>query len=303
MHKSNPLRIFSEEEIKSLNESNLFQYKSQKLLLFQMAENYTVKFNEYILDKNSVLRIFEELEGSLDKFLLVYNVPVFYAFLSSLNLSGIGRLSTVDLSDFSKENRGYLLDSVRDKICNQLGHDIIHGNINPVSVKLVVDFIEKHYPINFYECFEKVFKELESYLIKIEELFLDPLNDLHRSKLEFKCQVTQLLNGSFYSSLNKLPSSMTSIKVSYALICQKLLKYVLIRGYVKPRNYKKSTLYTLREAMYIVLDNFKDDFHEVNVRIVTNYLSGISKNDEDALDRWIVLLIMLFLGIIFYLFR
>lgn len=295
-----PLRIFSDEELVLLNSENLKHYKKMKLLLFQLSDKTTVSVNGYFLDKNSVISIFNTLENNLDRYLLIYRIPELNNFFNSSKLDSIKFLKNVDFSVLPADNRMFILNRVIRKVNSQLGNDIIGGKISPKTVKNIIDFVKKECSTNWYDDFAKTYRVLEAYIIDLNDIFLDPIINYHRAKLELKSKVSILLNSSFYKCLKMLPPSMQTLQYSYALSCQKLLSNVLIRNFINPNNFNISTLNTIRIAIYIVLDNIKDVNHERNLQIINNFQSRTERIAEERLNNGIVFLFVLLIFVIVF---
>ena len=273
MQNTNPLRIFTKDEISNLSHNTLVKYRKQKLLLFQMTEKYTVNMNGHEVDKNTVISIFADLERTLDKHLLQYKIPELQKFLSSADLSNFRLVMDIDYNSMSSENRLSVLHSIADKINRHLGSDIKYGKIGPVNTKKITEFAYKYF-IGFVDrAYDNVYNELSDHVSVIAEEYDNPFKS--KSGTALRPEVEKLLNGQLYDTLNALPHMFETIKISFSRWCHNMLHETFDRT-TEFRKFSKNNLRSLRKAMYIAANYFQPDQHRENARLVTSYLSNSS---------------------------
>jgi len=284
MSENNPLRIYTIDEISDLSKDTLQKYKKEKLLRFQLTDKYTIKLNGFDVDKNTIVKIFSELEHTLDENLLINSISELRSFLNSSSLFSFNAVLKFNFSDFSSLEYKFVMASIKNHIDTLLGNDIAKGNLTPFQIKHIVEFGKKNFQGFEISSFPKSYQILHSHLEKIELSFLEPFVSYHHSRKSFKPEIFNILDGQFYDCLNVLPRDMNLLVIRFARACNGLIDNEIYSHYFRPNIFTKPTLLTIKRVLYIVLNHFTVKRHEKNIYSITKYL----ENSEERRKRIIL---------------
>jgi len=289
MNSKNPLHIFSKNQLDSLNQESLKRLKKEILLEFQLTNDSTIILNGYEIDKNGILKIFDDLDSQLQLHVFIYKNVKLNAFLNDGNMA----LLRDNLAIQKIKNVDQYKDAIEQKIVSKLQPMITELVMKPKRVNQLITIQKFVYDINpdlVDDVYSKAYVKLKSHLDYLNETYDTPFSNSFNTI--FNVDIRKHVNVTFYNSLVDLPSVFNPLKRQYGLWCNNNVLYEAFNREAQFDFYDKEALYTLRDAAKIAsnVHNKKE-----NLKIARDIQQHIKHNvdsSKSSTSIWKILFII-----------
>jgi len=218
MSYTNPLSIFSKEQIEKLNVDNLKSLKKETLLYFQLSDEATIERNGKQLDKNQVLEIFDTLQSDLDLHLKIYNNKSLLEFLEYQKMDFFSDTHSQEhvLNDAKHKDR---INDILAEVLNKYTASIL---TNPRfsalgQLKLIASYTSQ-VGQNFQDkVYARSYQELKAFVDKNREQYETPF--MQDEGLSFHPDLDKQVNPLLYRCFEYLPGPFRDIAFLYAAWC------------------------------------------------------------------------------------
>ena len=243
---SNPLRIFTFDQLNELNPSTLNRMKEKFLREFQLSSETTIEFNGFPLDKNGVLEVFDELNENLPFYLFVKENRTLNTFF---NLGNVALFNDQKIIDKIKSNLE-LKEAIEQQIVHKIKPIISALVMNPLSRSSELDsaihFINKLNPSLMNEASSLAFQELDIHIKYLEDSYPSPFL---RQNDHFRIDLGNHISLAYYRKLKSLPEVFQSLIQRYGFWCDNIVNQSLREKPLKDFSFEE--LRIIKEAANI----------------------------------------------------
>lgn len=280
MQNTDPLRIFTADEINDLSIITLPKYRKQKLLLFQLSNSYTIELNGYSLDKNTIIAIFSDLEKTLQKPKTDTQLAQLNAFIKRFELSKLHLFYNIKYESIFNTNKDDISKKIADKVSENLAKEMLNGSISPSDMILINEFASKYlynYKKNIYD---KTYTELIDYIKLLRHDVIGPFPDENKPKLNPR--IGHIVNGSFKECLFLLPHQFEPVRKSFSSWCYKHIAMPFEKSKWKFKNLNNQDQSTLKKVNEIAEIYNKP---ETTIKKITKYCYEIRHRITSKISR------------------
>ena len=281
MTVENAFKIFTPHEIERLTEENLKQFKKEFLLQFQLTDETQVLFNGYKMDKDSVIKVFDFLRGSVTDYKETYESIIIDEFINSGNLSHI-------IQDGFGDSiiRGIIsLPQKREKLLFRLGEVIAETITTPAEdreekVEKIRSFTDK-LPMDYEEkAYSTAFRYLRNEIESIKTRYDNPF--LNNSSLKLEPELNSMVDIRFLKLFQLLPERFQFLAYEYSLWCQNFILELTQNREPAYHKYPINSLIVIRNAALIASEYYQEHEHLRTSSHITTLLSNperLAQND------------------------
>lgn len=273
MTYTNPLGIFSEDQLTKLTEKNLKSLKKEILLHFQLSEEATIERNGKQYDKNQVLEIFDDLQKNLDVHSEIFSNKPLLAFLQNGDLGFFNNKVAVD-----SVQRAYLFRDRIDKYVaaqiNQVSSALL-SKVTPKSPKALASILEYSSKMSGNvkdKAYNKAYLELKTHVDGLRQKYPNPF--ANTTGLAIHPDLDELIDPVFYDCFQYLPGAFQDIGFTYGVWCHNEIVNQAFRRESVYYLYNRNDLATISRAMEIGCHVTKSEAFRENTREVKNYLDS-----------------------------
>ena len=286
MNVENAFKIFTPQEIESLNEENLKQFKKEFMLQFQLTDESQVLFNGHKMDKDSVIKVFDFLRGSVDDYKKAYEGIIIDEFISSGNLSHLIHEGFGD-----HIIRGIMsLPQKREKLLFRLSEVIAQTITTPAEnreemVKKIRTFTEK-LPTDYEEkAYSTAFRYLRNEIESIKSRYDNPF--LNNFSLKLEPELNSMVDVRFLKLFQLLPEQFQFLAYEYSLWCQNFILELTQNREPAYHKYPINSLIVIRNAALIASEYYQEHKHlkiSSHITMLLNDPEKLAQNDTNRFN-------------------
>lgn len=273
MTYTNPLGIFTTDQLEKLSESNLKSLKKEILLHFQLSDDPTIERNGVQYDKNQILSIFDDLQQNLNVHLNIFENKTLLSFLQNGELDFFDNKEVID-----KVQRDYLYREKIDKhISEQLNHVTakLVNNVTPESPKKLASILaySKNMSNNLKDkAYNKAYLESKTHVDQLRKTYPSPF--VASSMLIVQPKLDELIDPTFYDCFKHLPGAFQDIGFTYGVWCHNDIVNKAFQRDSNYTNFDRDSLSIIAKAMEIGCHVSKSEAFKENTREIKNYLAS-----------------------------
>ncbi|MDF1695152.1 MAG: hypothetical protein P1U56_04945 [Saprospiraceae bacterium] len=303
MNTKNPLRIFSDDQLKSIERGNLKNLKKEFLLEFQLTNQSTIQINGEEFDKNSLLELFDELEHNLPLHQFINRNPSILSFLNDGDTALFKDEETIqeirNLEFYGPGVETQIVDKLRPMILALVQDSNVYA---PHKLKTIHRFIERLNGSLMDEAYSSTFAEVKNHLEYLEEEFSHPfVND---SNTYFKSDIGQYVSSSFYAVLEELPDAFKALTRQYCNWCNNAIVYESMKRQKSLYKYNRDTLSIIRNAARIAAKEVNTEGNLKIAKAIQSYLEQrtTANKVESGTSAWqVIIFIIVFIRLIIFI--
>ncbi|MDF1696538.1 MAG: hypothetical protein P1U56_11920 [Saprospiraceae bacterium] len=280
------LKIFTPEQIEALSQDTLKVLKKEFLLEYQLTDEAVVTFNGHALDKNSILEIFDQLNGSLNAHLEKHRISIIDNFLR------IGDLKYLLNPTHSKRIISGIvsLPKKREKLLFKLSEIIGETLITPSDnrehlLKQILQFTDQ-LPFDYEEkAYAASFRFLRNEIESIKTRYDNPFYDNFSLKLEPELQT--MVDHRFLKLFQLLPEKFHFLAYEYSLWCH---EFIIKLTRYREKNYHKypiDSLLVIQNAALIAAEYYEKEDNLSLARRIKTMLDNpakLAKNNTSSFN-------------------
>ncbi len=294
MSNTNPLRIFTAQEIERLLNGDIDALREQKLAVYN-ANNNLWDFNGYSVSKIEVEDIFYDLEGHIIDTVALYQYQEIYDFVYGNDIKLFHNLHRIPFE-------GMDLDLARKR------YDLIANHVNELLPNHVSNFQDD---INVVATISGFFRNLDER--QISNAFINTYNELdqaidllikdnpkpfnHSFLTHGNTEIQAILNGDFYKVLDVLPEMFMPLRMKYINWLSAALDKVKVRRFTIPST-NIDVLQTLSKTSTLVGQYHNYNQNKRKTKYIDQYISKIVTPPEKRKVRSSLGIILLSLGLL-----
>lgn len=215
---TNPLDLFTEEQLSKLHRDSLKQIKKEILLEFQLTNEPTIRRNGIEYDKNDILEIFELLQEDLDYYLILNANPLLKQYLKTKDIDILINhptlLDNIDSPTIKSKTLKLIAEKMQDSVCDFV---FLRKNIHHNKFKKLANFISGLPSEAQFMATAKTHEEFEFIVNKTKTSLNDPFQS--PTGLYFKKEIGELVKLKIYQRLELLPNHFSHLRKTFAIWC------------------------------------------------------------------------------------
>ena len=284
MSYTNPLSIFSPEQIDTLSAEKLKSLKKETLLYFQLSDDATIERNGKQLDKNQVLEIFETLQSELDLHLKIYQNKPLLEFLEYQKMDFFSDNNSQDLVLNDSEHKSQINETLAEELNKYTSSIISNVRFSTLGqLELIAKYSEKVDQKFKDNAYSKAYRELKAFVDKMREQYTSPF--LMTEGLSFHPDLDKQVNPLLYRCFEYLPGPFQDIGFLYAAWCHNDIVNKALNREADFTKYKRLNLKTVSKAMEIAINVSDNDSLQKSSHQVKEILKGKSTAPRQAKKR------------------
>jgi|GEM_PF-6162293 len=247
---TNPLRIFTEEEIDGLLRYDVQSLRENKTKIFRSG-NAIANINGHDISKTDVNDIFDLLDNHLLSTVAKYRYQAVPDFLDNNDILLFYKLHPIPFEKMDPDLSVKIYDLIATKV-NELLPEIISSNdLDKGIIVSISKFFDNLTPRHNQKAFSDTYKVLDDKINFFIENYPKPFN---RSFLKGgSTELMNLIRGNTYEVLNEMPDMFDSIKDKYGNWIANGMSKVKV-GETKYPTKNEEALYTLAIAARVASD-------------------------------------------------
>ncbi len=258
MSYTNPLSIFTSEQIESLSTEKLKSLKKETLLYFQLSDDATIERNGKLLDKNQVLEIFDRLQTELDLHLKIQRNKPLLEFLEYQKMDFFSDPASQDQVLNDAEHSTAINEILATELNNHTANlltNVRFANLN--HLKLIADYGQKAGQVFQDKTYSKSYRETKAFVDKMREKYTTPF--IMNEGLSFHPDLDKQVNPLFYRCFEYLPGPFRDTAFLYAVWCHNDIVNKALTREADYTKYKRLNLKTISKAMEIAVNVADND--------------------------------------------
>lgn len=287
-----PLDLLSNKNLDELTIVDVKNEKKKILLKFQLSQKSTVIINNYEVDKNTVISLFDTLIEDFDNLLFYSRIEPLKKMSSVEGLKLFNSTDSLNFDQYSEYKREGIYLKLSSKVANILVEPILSNRISFQEVKNISSYFEENCPDLITNTFSPLYKAIQDKIDSLENYTIEEIF-VSSNSMEVKNSVATSVDIKLYKYLKSLPQMFSYLKTEYAKWCENFASTAFEKDDTI-NNFPKSSLIVLQKALAIAHDEFKKDYLKENLSLVTRELKG--KKVEVKSSSGVKMFLIIFVG-------
>lgn len=203
------------------------------------------------------------------------------SFLNSKDLSSFYFLKNVNFDLLPQDEKNILIPKILATISAKLFLDIYEEKINAYDTKVIVQFCERYNEFYNGALMLRVYGDFENYINSIRVSYPTPFKN--EFGLTLNNSVKKIINSQVYTCLLTFPMNFNPIRKTFAAWCHNDVVCKSLKRNSNFREYEKSDLVVLRNAMNIAANFFQSESHNKNISLIEPLITSQKKSKNEWL--------------------
>jgi len=288
MNTDNPLRVFTSEQLDSLDMSSLKRIKKEILLEFQLSTTSTITINGLELDKNSILEIFDEINQKLPLYLFIYKNQTLNTFLNLGNVALFTDNKTIDQIKNLEEYRGDIEHKIAIRLKPMIARLVMKPNYR--ELETINRFVNILNPALIDEAYSEAYTELKNHIDNLEEKYKTPFTNSHNTN--FYLELGPHVSINFYQTFTTLPDIFKPLITQYCKWCYDNIVYESISREKQLHKYGNRELRILQSAAKIASNITNKEANLKIAKTIQDHLESVRNQSSSGYNPsvWTVLI-------------
>ncbi|MEM9547743.1 MAG: hypothetical protein AAGA77_17305 [Bacteroidota bacterium] len=268
-----PLRIFTKEQLKTLNRYHLQRLKKEFFIPFKFGGATSVNLNGHEVTQETLESIFAELEANFEAYIFDTQNEFLNEFLRNGNLDFlfnriqyVSVLETINENPDLEERLASQLSLVISKICSSL--DISEAN----TLQAINNWTNKFSAKNKALAYQKSYDEIETRISLRNSKFVTPF--LNEKGTRYKTEVYHFVDEKLARLFDYLPKQFQKLDKQYASLCLVSIVIPTTMRDTNLKNFTKQDLKVFQDACKIASRHHTSDMLQENVTITEKAIKG-----------------------------
>lgn len=274
----NPLRIFTKNQLESLNDFNLRSLKKEFFKPIKFGNQTSIILNNHEVDESTLSAIFEEIESNLEEYLILIKNESLADFLENGNLSFLFNDQQYNEIKELVKNNPRIENQVADKLNYKIANVCNNLNNNSLNIlESLLDFTSEFDSQNKDLCYQKSYYDIETFINKLYSDYSDPFQKT--SSIKYKSEIGLHVNFLKGQIFDLLPKSFEELDYKYSKWCNECIVRKSLQRQNELLKYSKRDVGIFIEAANIAKRHFKND-QLINTIEIANKIKNTKKNSS-----------------------